>query len=115
MTGVKYHGQYPDGQEEDGKPFIEQHGYRFQPGQTVQVKEADLLAKFAGNRFFEVAGKSDKDALAEGKDEAEKAEIQDLRAWLNDRGIATHHKSGVEKLRGLKADYEEAQAKALDD
>lgn len=113
MTAVTYHGEYPADQvDEDGTPFIEQHGYKFTPGKSVDVKDEQHLGKLAGNRFFKVAGKSDKDAVEQGQDEADKAETEALRAWLAERGVNAHHKLGRDKLEGLKADYLKTQEKA---
>lgn len=112
MTAVTYHGEYPEGQEEDGTPYVEQYGYRFYPGKSVSVTDEAQVAKLAQSRFFKVAGKSDKDAVEQGQEEAEKAESEALRSWLVERGYNPHHKLGVDKLRALKADHEKAQEKA---
>lgn len=113
MTAVTYHGEYPADQVDgEGKAYIEAFGERFYEGKSVDLKDEKLVAKATGNRFFKVAGKSDKDAVAQGVDEAEKAEAETLRAWLSENGYAPHHKLGVEKLRALKADHLKAQEKA---
>lgn len=113
MTAVTYHGEYPDGQvDQDGKPYVDAFGERFYDGKSVDLKDENLLRKAAGNRFFKVAGKSDKDEVAKGEDEARQAEEETLRAWLADHQVPAHHKLGLEKLRGLKADYEKAQKAA---
>lgn len=114
MSAVTYHGQFPDGQERDGDPYIEQYGYTFVGNKSVNVTDEVHLRKFAGNRFFKVAGKSDKDAVEQGQDEAEKAEAESLREWLNEHQVPFHHKLGLEKLRDLKEAYLKAQDKAQD-
>jgi hypothetical protein len=111
MTAVTYHGEWPDQVDGEGKPFIEQHGYTFHPGKSVDVKEKELVAKFAANRFFKTEG-SDKAAVAQGQDEAEKAHEAELRQYLSDNGIQAHHRLGVDKLEALKADFEKTQQKA---
>jgi len=105
MTAVKYFGEFPEGQDE-----IEQHGYVFGRGKSVDVTDKQYLAKLRANRFFEVDGKSDDDA----HDEAEAAEEQTLRAYLKDENVPAHHKLKLPALRKLKADHEEAKAKALE-
>lgn len=113
MTAVTYHGEYPADQVDDqGSPYIEQYDYTFYPGKSVDVKDEVHLAKLSANRFFKVAGKSDKDAVEQGQDEADKAETEALRAWLAERGVNAHHKLGRDKLEGLKADYLKTQEKA---
>lgn len=113
MTAVTYIGQFPDGQVDgDDKPFIEQHGYLFHPGQSTKVDDERVVEKLAANRFFKVAGKSDKEEAERAADEAEKAEADDLRAWLAEHGFNPHHKTGLDKLRQMKADHLVAQAKA---
>lgn len=115
MTAVKYHGEFPEGQvDDDGKPFIEQHGYTFTAGKSVDVKEDYLVENLAGNRFFEVAGKSDKGEVEGGKADAEAAETETLRSWLTEHQVPFHHKLGLAKLEGLKADYLAAQAEAAE-
>lgn len=112
MSAVTYHGEYPADQvNEDGKRFIVQHGETFVEGNSVNVTDKALLSKFAGNRFFKAA-ESDKDAVAQGQDEAEKAETEALRAELTEAGYAPHHRLGLDKLRELKAQHEAARAKA---
>lgn len=107
MASVKYHGEFPE-----GKDTIIQHGYEFEAGKSVSVTDKDHLAKFAGNRFFEVSGESDKDAVNQGKDDAEKAEVETLQGWLRDHQVPFHHKAGLNTLRKLREDYEAAQLKA---
>lgn len=112
MSGVTYHGEYPLEQVDgEGNPFIEQHGYIFNPGKSVDVKDKDVLAKFARNRFFKTAD-SDKEVVERGQSEADKAEAETLTAWLKDHQVPVHHKMKMDTLRGLKADYEKAQLKA---
>ncbi len=112
MSAVTYHGEFPVDQVNDkGEPYIEQHGYTFVAGKSVDVKEKELVAKFAANRFFKTAD-SDKDAVAQGADEAEKAREAELRQYLADNGIQAHHRLGVEKLEALKSEFEKTQAKA---
>ncbi len=110
MATVTYHGEFPEGQD-----TIVQHGYEFERGgKGVKVEEKDLLAKFAGNRFFKTEG-ADADEVKRGKDEAEAAELQTLKDWLNDHQVPFHHKAGLEKLRGMKADYEMQTQKAAEE
>lgn len=113
MSSVKYHGEYPAEQVDgEGKPFVVQHGYIFTQGESVKVTDEGLLAKFAGNRFFEVSGKSDKDAIEQGKDDAERAETETLKTWLTDHQVPFHHKAGLKTLQRLKDDYLKAKAAA---
>ena len=58
MVKVVYHGEAPNG-------AVSQYGYDFEPGKAVEVKDENHLAKLSTNRFFEVAGKSDKDEVKE--------------------------------------------------
>lgn len=110
MAAVSYHGEFPEGQD-----TIVQHGYEFgRDGKSVNVTEKALLAKFAANRFFKTAD-SEKDQVDAAKEEAEQAETETLKAWLNERNVPFHHRTGLEKLRDLKADYEKAEAKASED
>ncbi len=113
MTAVTYHGEYPLEQVDgEGKPYIEQEGYIFHQGKSVDVKGDDKLERLARNRFFKVAGKSDKEEVAKGEDEGHKAEVEALQAWLTDHQVPFHHKAGLAKLQGLKADYQKAEADA---
>lgn len=107
MAQVKYHGEIPEGKES-----ITQHGFEFEAGKAVNVTDKALIEKFAGNRFFEVTGESDKEQVAQGKEDAEKAETETLQAWLNEHHVPFHHRLGADKLRALKADYLKAQEKA---
>lgn len=106
MSAVTYHGEFPEGQDS-----IIQHGYTFERGKSVDVKEKDLLAKFASNRFFKAEG-SDKDAVDDAKEEADKAEEQTLRAYLAAENVPAHHKLNLKSLRDLKANHEQAKAEA---
>lgn len=107
MAQVKYFGEFPE-----GKDTITQHGYEFEAAKAVNVTDKALIEKFAGNRFFEVSGESDKEQVKQGQDEAEKAETETLQAWLKEHQVPFHHKTGADKLRALKADYLKAQEKA---
>ncbi len=102
MAQVSYHGEYPEGQD-----FIEQHGYAFEQGKSVDVKEDYLLSKFAQNRFFKTA-KSDKEELQRGEDEAEKAESQTLREYLDDHSVPYRANASLDNLRKAKADYDKS-------
>lgn len=108
MAKVTYHGEFPADKDE-----IEQHGYVFERGKSVDVKEKELLAKFAGNRFFKTEG-SDKDVVEQGQAEAEQAEIEALQAYLTEERVPFHHKLGLSKLRDLKEAHEDAKLKAQD-
>jgi hypothetical protein len=115
MSGVTYHGEYPEGQvNEDGKRYIVQHGETFVEGKSVNVTDKETLKKFAGNRFFKTEG-SDKDAIAQGADEAEKAEAALIREQLAEDGITPHHKVGLAGLRKLREEHEALKAKASED
>lgn len=115
MSAVTYHGEYPADQvNEDGKRYIVQHGETFVEGKSVNVTDKALLAKFAGNRFFKTS-ESDKDAVEQGKDEAEKAEADALRAELVEAGYTPHHRLGLNALRDLKAQHEANKAKASEE
>lgn len=107
MTKVTYHGEYPEGRD-----AITQHGHVFERGKSVDVTDKGVLARFAANRFFEVAGESDKDDVKEGKQEAEQANAERLREWLTAHKVPFHHKLGVTNLQALKDDYLKAEAKA---
>ena len=107
MASVKYHGEFPE-----GKDTIVQHGYEFEGNKAVTVTDKALIEKFANNRFFEVSGESDKEQVKQGQDDAEKAEIETLQAWLRDHSVPFHHKLKVDNLRKLKADWEAANEKA---
>lgn len=114
MSAVTYHGSYPEGQEDaEGNRYIEQYGYRFVEGKSVDVKEKEYLSKLAGNRFFKTAD-SDKDAVDEGKAEGEKAEADSIRAALAEDGINPHHKLGLPALRKLRDEHEALKAEAAE-
>ena len=49
MAHVKYNGEFPADRDS-----ITQHGYVFEKGKSVEVTDADMLAKLTANRFFEV-------------------------------------------------------------
>lgn len=113
MAQVKYNGEYPEGQTNDaGEPYIEQYGETFVRGKSVNVKDEATVAKLAANRFFEVSGESDKEQVQAGAQEAEKAQYETTRAWLEERNVPVHHKMNLKTLEGLKADYLKAQAEA---
>lgn len=109
MTAVTYHGEYPDGQADDeGLPFIVHEGLTFQPGKSVKVDDKSVLTRLATNRFFKLPD-SDKEEIERGMREAEDAEIKTLKAWLDEHRVPYHPKSGLDKLRGHKADWLAAQ------
>lgn len=108
MAQVTYHGEFPE-----DKDHIVQHGYTFERGKSVDVKEKDLLAKFVTNRFFKTAD-SDKSAVEQGQEDADKAEEQTLRAYLAEERVPAHHKLNLASLRKLKADHEKAKAEAAE-
>lgn len=111
MATVKYHGEFPEGQ--DG---IVQHGYTFERGgKAVDVKDKDLLARFATNRFFEVSGESDKDDVKAGQAEAEEAETETLRTWLDEHNVPFRANASLKSLREARDDYEQRQAEAQED
>jgi hypothetical protein len=111
MASVKYHGEFPEGQEE-----IVQHGYTFERGgKAVDVKDKDLLSRFATNRFFEVSGESDKDDVKAGQAEAEEAETETLRAWLDEHNVPFRANASLKSLREAREDYEKRQAAAQED
>lgn len=107
MASVSYHGEYVEGQEDDdGNAFIVHLGHTFtRGGKSVSVTDKDVLSKFAANRFFKTEG-SDADEVKEAKAEAEQAEVEALRAWLDENKVPFHHREGLEKLRAKRADYE---------
>lgn len=110
MAQVKYHGEFPEGADS-----ITQYGYVFEKGKGVNVTDKAHLEKLAGNRFFEVSGESDKEAVKQGQEEAEKAEAEALRARLAEWDIQPHHKVGVEKLRTLVAEQEKLRTNVAAD
>lgn len=116
MTAVTYHGEFPLEQETaEGEAYVDQFGYRFTKDKSVNVTDKAALEKLSQNRFFKVSGESAKDDVEQGKDEAEKAEADTLRAFLADNGVPVHHKAGLTKLRELKADYDKKAAAAAQD
>lgn len=106
MSGVTYIGEYPADSDS-----IEQYGYTFERGKSVNVTDKAHLAKLSANRFFKTAD-SDKDQVEAAADEAEQAEIQTLRAYLAEENVPAHHKLGLSKLRDLKEQHEKAKAEA---
>lgn len=107
MAQIKYHGEFPEGQDE-----IVHLGETFERGKSANVTDKAVLAKLAQNRFFEVSGESDKDAVAQGKDEAEKAEESTLHAWLAEHQVPVRANASLANLRKAKEDHEAAIAKA---
>ena len=108
MASVKYHGEFPEGRD-----YIVQHGVTFdRDGKAVSVSDKESLARFASNRFFEVTGESDKEAVEQGKEEAEKAEIQGIRSRLEADGIRPHHLLKLPALQKLEADHLALKSKA---
>lgn len=114
MSSVTYHGEYPDGQVDDeGKPFIVHQGYTFKPGESVKVTDKYDIVALSKNRFFKTPD-SDKDEVERAKDEAEEAETATLKAYLTAENVPYHHKTGLAKLRDLKADHDLAKAQAAE-
>lgn len=107
MASVTYHGEFPEGQvDEDGNAFIVHLGHTFiRGGKSVSVSDKDEISKFAANRFFKTEG-SDADDVKEAKAEAEQAEVEALRAWLNENKVPFHHREGLASLKAKRADYE---------
>lgn len=105
MVKVVYHGEAPNGS-------VSQYGYDFEPGKSVEVKDENHLAKLSTNRFFEVAGKSDKDEVKEGQAQAEANEAESLREYLTAENVPFHHRTGLDKLRELAQQHQDAQEKA---
>jgi hypothetical protein len=115
MSGVTYHGSYPEGQvNEDGDRYIVHQGYTFVEGKSVNVTDKGDLSKLSANRFFKTAD-SDKDAIEQGKDEGDKAEADSIRAALAEDGIVPHHKLGLPALRKLRDEHEALKAEAAKD
>lgn len=110
MAQVKYHGEYPDGSDS-----ISQYGYEFAGGKAVSITDKTVLGKLAGNRFFEVSGESDKNEVKAGQEEAEEAESETLRAWLDDKSVPYRANASLKSLREARADYEKRQAEAQAD
>ena len=109
MSSVTYHGEYPPEQD-----FIEQYGYVFERGKSVNVSK-EHAEKLATNRFFKVAGKSDKEDVEQGQDEAENAESDTLKVYLTDQGVPFRKNANLSALRDLKEDHEKALAAAQED
>ena len=106
MATVKYHGEYPEAGS------ISQYGYDFEPNKGVNVTDEAHIAKFADNRFFEVSGKSDKEDVQQGQDEAELAEAETLRGYLDENKVPYRANASLKSLRDLKADYDKSKAEA---
>ena len=106
MANVKYHGEYPEAGS------IQQYGYTFEPNKSVSVTDEYHLGKFAGNRFFEVSGKSDKDQVEQGQEDAEKAEAETLKAYLDEHHVPYRANASLKALRDLKAEREKALEEA---
>lgn len=106
MASVKYHGEYPEAGS------IQQYGYTFEPNKSVSVTDDYHLQKFAGNRFFEVSGKSDKEQVEQGQEDAEQAETATLKAYLDEHHVPYRANASLKALRELKADREKALEEA---
>jgi len=114
MSVVTYFGEFPEGQvDEEGKPFIVQQGYTFHPGEGVKVTDKHDLLELTKNRFFK-APDSDKEEIEQAKAEAEAAEEQTLRGWLQEHQVPVHHRAGLKALRDAKNEYLLAQAAAAE-
>ena len=109
MASVKYHGEFPEDRDS-----IVQHGVTFERNKSVNVTDKDVLARLSTNRFFEVSGESDKDQVEQGKDEAEKAEADAIRARLEQDGIRPHHLLKLPALRKLRDEQEALKDKAAE-
>lgn len=105
MVKVVYHGEAPNGS-------VSQYGYDFEPGKAVEVKDENHLAKLSANRFFEVAGKSDKDEVKEGQAQAEANEAETLRGYLDDEKVPYRANASLDTLRKLVQEHQDAQEKA---
>lgn len=110
MAQVKYHGEYPADADS-----ITQYGYVFSGGKAVSITDKAVLAKLSGNRFFEVSGESDKDEVKAGQAEAEEAEAETLRAWLDERSVPVRANASLKSLREARDDYEKREAAAMED
>lgn len=108
MVKVVYHGEAPNGS-------VSQYGYDFEPGKAVEVKDENHLAKLSTNRFFEVAGKSDKDEVKEGQAQAEANEAETLRGYLDDEKVPYRANASLDTLRKLAQEHQDAQEKAQQD
>lgn len=107
MAQVKYHGEFPADQD-----TITHLGIEFGRDKAVSVTDKDTLAKLAANRFFEVSGESDKDDVKAGQAEAEAAEVETLKAWLDEQRIPYRANASLKNLRDAKAEREKEQAEA---
>lgn len=107
MATVKYNGEFPEGQDS-----IEHLGETFERGKSTTVTDKETLAKLAANRFFEVSGESDKEAVKQGQAEAEAAESATVYAWLKDRQVPAHHRESLSNLNAKKDAYLKAQEAA---
>lgn len=107
MAQVKYFGEYPEGADS-----ITQHGVEFERGKSVNVTDKAVLERLSNNRFFEVSGESDKEQVTQGKEEAEQAEADTLRAYLDDKSVPYRANANLASLRKAREDYDAAVAKA---
>lgn len=107
MATVKYHGEFPDGQDQ-----IVHMGETFERGKSVTISDKDVLAKLAANRFFEVSGESDKEQVEQGRTEAEDAEAATLRAYLDDHNVPYRANASLANLRTARESYDAQVAKA---
>ena len=75
-------------------------GYEFDlKGEAVEVKEPHVISKLLQNRSFKLVDVQDVEIV----EEVEAPTLEQLRAECKARGIAFHHKAGVEKLTELLA------------
>lgn len=107
MASVKYHGEFPEGQDS-----IVHMGETFEKGKAVNVTDKATLEKLAANRFFEVSGASDKQAVEQGQTEAEEAETATLRAYLDENKVPYRANASLANLQKARADYDAQVAKA---
>lgn len=107
MATVKYNGEFPEGADS-----IVQHGVTFERGKSANVTDKETLARLSTNRFFEVSGESDKEQVEQGKSEAEQAEADTLRAYLDDKSVPYRANANLASLRKAREDYDAAVAKA---
>ena len=111
MSAVTYHGEYGSLVDSEGHRYIEHGGYTFTEGKSTNVTDKGDLLKLAQNRFFK-APDSDKEDVEQGKDEAELAETETLRAYLKAENVPSHHKMNLATLKKLKDEHERAKADA---